>query len=294
MSWSKVIERFKKLRWFTPDPFWCHGAAGLSGVVLGLLLTVKALAGDFTLHNSYVLFVYYFATWILMGSTWGFASKLPAYQTIYRCVSLQGLGLLYFGFRFRPNSTFSIEAPEDLVSAIDLAACCCLVAGIIGTFLYAPQIAKGQSKVDAPFGYLALGMTLFSIVLTFPSCHLTIIGESWLVQVLELHENQRLALTAFGFVPATWMLMTVGNFNNLKNRFILTHRIYENCALPIVSMLLLLCFVACEIHLGSSARTKLLMTFPSPVESSMTASAEKMLDITAHTQWVLQWFGYKY
>ena len=44
-----------------------------SGVVLGLLLTVKALAGDFTLHKSYILFVYYFATWILMGSTWGFA-----------------------------------------------------------------------------------------------------------------------------------------------------------------------------------------------------------------------------
>ena len=70
-------------------------------------------------------------------------SKLPAYQTIYRCISLQGLGLLYFGLRFRPNSTFSIEAPEELVSAIDLAACCCLVAGIIGTFIYAPQIAKG-------------------------------------------------------------------------------------------------------------------------------------------------------
>ena len=27
-----------------------------------------------------------------------------------------------------------------------------------------------------------------------------------------------MALTAFGFVPATWMLITVGNFNNLKNR----------------------------------------------------------------------------
>ena len=105
---------------------------------------------------------------------------------IYRCISLQGLGLIYFGMRFRPNLMFIVEAPAHFVSAIDLVACSGLVIGIIITFIYAAKIAKGETTVDATFGYLAVGMTLFSIVLAFSAFHLTIFGESWLATVLEV------------------------------------------------------------------------------------------------------------
>ena len=140
-SWhnSYILLVYYSSTWMLMGSTW-----GMARLDICLLFLIPVFPIGSRLKSNIIWKLYICNRWSVIVND-NYFSKLPAYKSIYRCVSLQGLGLIYFGLRFRPSSTFTIDPPEDLVSAFDLAACVGLVTGIVGTYVYAPKIAKGIS-----------------------------------------------------------------------------------------------------------------------------------------------------
>lgn len=240
MSWSKLIKRFRMLRWFHPNPLWCHGFSGLSSTLIGGSLIVQGARGNFEMHQSFWLFLYYSSYFIIMSSTWSMTQKRPAYKTIYRCITVQALSFVYFGIRFLPmDLNLNLSLPDTVFKAADIISFGSLLSGVCGTIFYGFQISRGVTDVDTSFGPIAVAMSSLNLPLVITT-GLLAFGYNWLDNVFESDHDLCLCLTAFGFVPATWMLSNVGNFNNLKNRKIFTETMYKNGAWLVVLALPLL------------------------------------------------------
>jgi len=217
-SFSKCFERFLQLRWFTPDPIWCHGACGLGSLLLGMLLLLKACAGNFDCHDSYLLYAYYYTTFVVVGSTWGSSRLIPAYAEYYKANVLQELPLIYLGLRFRPGAT-DLGIPSILVQLADIAATASMAIGVHRGIRVSLKTRKGESKgVDTALGDLQLGLSVLTAATMILPAQLAIGVDGWLNDLLQKYGSQRMALTAFTFVPATLSMTAILNFNNLKNR----------------------------------------------------------------------------
>lgn len=279
---SKRKQIFQQMDWLLPTLFFPHGVSGAVALLLGLVLTLSSLVGDYTLLNSPTLHIYCGAIFVNATSGILIANRAPVQaRALFRFACLQQIGLIWFAFRFRPAAEyhFPCEARIDTITTVAILAANCAFAHQSLTWVR-------EEHGNAVAGGIVCGVFGITLMVGYP-IHLAIGGDDWLQCIVDTYPRQLEGFSGYVYVPTTWMFSAMLFGGTLLNRKVIGGGEFGAVFGGGVVGVLVLTVLSQEVHIPGVSTQRLIIPCPPPQAGSLMKNVVNLLDTSVLAQKVL-------
>lgn len=283
MLGSSSKRAINRLDWIAPTALLPHGISGGITMVLGLSITLSSLFGDYTLLNSAALHVYCLSAFANAVSGILISGRSPSKtRLLFRCACIQQTGLVWFAFRFRPETN---AAFPSILTALDILFTLCILAA---NGVYVQQCATWIQKEMGPQVAASIIVGVFGINLMagYPM-QMALGGDAWLTCVVQEYPRQREGFSGYIYVPTTWVFSSMLFGATLLNRKIISKAQFGIGFGMCVAGILVLTVISQEIHIPFVSTQRLIILCPQPSSGSLPKSVSEFFDISLLSQAIL-------
>ncbi|CBY09530.1 unnamed protein product [Oikopleura dioica] len=286
------MEKMNRLKWLTPALYLPHGLSGVICLVLGLVLTLCSIMGNFSLIKSSVLYV--FIASAVVNAISGIVltrSTAALVKICYQLGALLQLAFAYLCFRLRPDELL-VPIPVQYRSLVETAFKF-TDTGMFATLMICNGLLfwagwvnmRGDNKLNKWWFILAVCGTSFLVLIisAFPF-QLWQGGSEWIDCVQTLYPAQRLSFTSFVYVPTTWMFSMMFFGISLMKRKIITPTFFALIFGAGNLFIFLLVILMQEVHLPNIATQKTILPCPLPEPDSTLGRVVDFFDTSATLQ----------